>query len=72
MLTIFQDLSKKFIFRGKTPWKLHFYSNYDIQSGEDKAEAVKTKLKPSASANIRGLILDNSSKFASDEAPTKA
>jgi hypothetical protein len=43
---------------------LHFYSNYGILSGEDKAEALKTKLKPSASANIRELILDNLRIFA--------
>ena len=43
---------------------MHFYSNYGILSGEDKAEALKTKLKPSASANIRELILDNLRIFA--------
>ena len=43
---------------------MHYYSNYDIISGEDKAEALKTKLKPSAPANIRELILDNLRIFA--------
>ena len=43
---------------------MHFYSNYGILSGEDKAEALKTKLKPSASANLRELILDNLRIFA--------